>query len=33
MLEELKAGMRAVVTLGEGEDADVATELRYSEKK
>jgi hypothetical protein len=33
MFEELKAGMRAVVTLGDGEDANVATELRYSEKK
>jgi antitoxin component of MazEF toxin-antitoxin module len=33
MMEELKAGMRAVVTLGEGEEANVATELRYSEKK
>jgi antitoxin component of MazEF toxin-antitoxin module len=31
MLEELKAGMRAVVTLGEGEDENVATELRYAE--
>ena len=33
MFEELKAGMRAVVTLGDGEEANVATELRYSEKK
>jgi len=33
MFEELKAGMRAVVTLGDGEGATVATELRYSEKK
>ena len=33
MFEEIKAGMRAVVTLGDGEEANVATELRYSEKK
>ena len=31
MFEELKAGMRAVVTLGDGEEANVATELRYAE--
>jgi hypothetical protein len=31
MLEEVKAGMRAVVTLGDGEESNVATELRYSE--
>ena len=28
---ELKAGMRAVVTLGDGDEANTAVELRYSE--
>lgn len=31
VFEELKTGMRAVVTLGDGEDANTAVELRYSE--
>jgi hypothetical protein len=31
IFEELKAGMRAVVTLGDGEEANTAVELRYSE--
>jgi hypothetical protein len=31
VLEELKAGMRAVVTLGDGDQANIAVELRYSE--
>lgn len=31
IFEELKAGMRAVVTLGDGEYANHADELRYSE--
>ena len=31
MFEELKAGMRAVVSLGDGEEANTAIELRYSE--
>jgi antitoxin component of MazEF toxin-antitoxin module len=33
IFEELEAGMRAVVTLGDGEEANIAVELRYSEKK
>ena len=31
VFEELKAGMRAVVTLGDGDEANTAVELRYSE--
>ena len=31
VFEELKAGMRAVVTLGDGDQANTAVELRYSE--
>jgi hypothetical protein len=31
IFEELKAGMRAVVTLGDGDQANTAVELRYSE--
>jgi hypothetical protein len=31
VFEELKAGMRAAVTLGDGEDTNTAVELRYSE--
>jgi hypothetical protein len=31
VFEELKAGMRAVVTLGDAEQANTAIELRYSE--
>jgi len=31
VFEEIKAGMRAVVTLGDGDQANTAIELRYSE--
>ena len=31
VFEELKSGMRAVVTLGNGEEENTAVELRYSE--
>jgi hypothetical protein len=31
VFEELKTGMRAVVTLGDAEQANTAIELRYSE--
>ena len=31
VFEELKAGMRAVVTFGDGDQANTAVELRYSE--